>query len=301
MKILQSHIVPPDTPTERISEYARKIFPNIPSRKGIKKAILRKEILLDGKSVETGRYVQPGNKIDWVDLELKTPKILQLKLEVVFEDEHFAVINKPAGIIVSGNQFRTIENALLYNISKSKEKDALRKPRAVHRLDSPTSGLLLVAKTALGHLKLSQQFEEKTILKKYQAIVIGEIDEEGILEKNIDGKSAVTHFKKIKSVPSLKNERLSLVDLFPQTGRTHQLRIHLSDFGFPILGDALYGKEGLILKHKGLFLCAVELHFSHPKTSERVVVKINASGGFGGMMVNWFIRKLVNQELGNQA
>jgi 23S rRNA pseudouridine1911/1915/1917 synthase len=276
MKILQSHIVPPSTPAERISEYARKIFSNIPSRKGIKKAILRNEILLDGKPVETGRWVQPGNQIDWVDLELKMPKILLLKLEVVFEDEYLAVINKPAGIIVSGNQFRTVENALLHNISKSVEQDGLRKPRAVHRLDSPTSGLLLVAKTALAHLKLSQQFEAKTILKKYQAIVIGAIDEAGILEKPIDGKTALTYFKKIKTVPSLKNKWLSLVDLFPQTGRTHQLRIHLSDFGFPILGDAMYGKEGLILKHKGLFLCAVELVFSHPKTGERVVVRINA-------------------------
>ncbi len=276
MKILQTHIVPPNTPTERISEYARKIFPNIPSRKGIKKAILRNEILLDGKPVETGRWVQPGNKIDWVDLELKEPKILPLKLEVVFEDEHFAIINKPAGIIVSGNQFRTVENALLHNISKSNEKDALRKPRAVHRLDSPTSGLLLVAKTALAHLKLSQQFEAKTISKNYQAIVIGNINEEGVLEKPIEGKSSLTHFKKIRSVPSLKNEWLSLVDLFPQTGRTHQLRIHLSEFGFPILGDGLYGKEGLILKHKGLFLCAVALNFSHPKTGEGIEMKINA-------------------------
>lgn len=276
MKILQSHIVPPNTPQERLSEYARKIFPNIPSRKGIKKAILRNEILLDGKPVETGRWVQPGHQIDWIDLELKTPKILPLKLEVVFEDEHLAVINKPAGIIVSGNQFRTVENALLHNISKSNEKDALRKPRAVHRLDSPTSGLLLVAKTALAHLKLSQQFEAKTILKKYQTIVIGDINEEGILEKPVEGKVALTQFKKIKSVPSLKNGWLSFVDLFPQTGRTHQLRIHLSDFGFPILGDALYGKQGLILKHKGLFLCAVSLSFDHPKTGERMELKINA-------------------------
>ena len=275
MKILQSHIVPPETPTERISEYARKIFPNIPSRKGIKKAILRHEILLDGKPVETGRWVQPGNQIDWVDLELKEPKILPLKLEVVYEDEHFAAINKPAGIIVSGNQFRTVENALLYNISKSDEIDALRKPRAVHRLDSPTSGLLLVAKTAFAHLNLSQQFEAKAISKKYQAIVIGDINMEGVLENPINGKPSFTHFKKIKTVPSLKNEWLSLVDLFPKTGRTHQLRIHLSNFGFPILGDALYGKEGLILKHKGLFLCAVELNFSHPKTGEKVKVKIN--------------------------
>jgi 23S rRNA pseudouridine1911/1915/1917 synthase len=275
MKILHSHIVPPNTAQERLSEYARKIFPNIPSRKGIKKAILRNEILLNGKPVETGRWVQPGDQIDWVDLELRIPKILPLNLDVIFEDEYLAVINKPAGIIVSGNQFRTIENALLYNISKSTENDGLRKPRAVHRLDSSTSGLLLVAKTAYAHLKMSQQFEEKTILKKYQAIVIGDIKKVGVLEKPIDGKDAITYFEKIKVVPSLKNKWLSLIDLFPQTGRTHQLRIHLSSLGFPILGDALYGKEGMILKHKGLFLCAVELIFSHPKTNEKMKVEIN--------------------------
>jgi len=95
------------------------------------------------------------------------------------------------------------------------------------------------------------------------------------LEKPIDGKDAITYFEKIKVVPSLKNKWLSLIDLFPQTGRTHQLRIHLSSLGFPILGDALYGKEGMILKHKGLFLCAVELIFSHPKTNEKMKVEIN--------------------------
>lgn len=276
MKILQSHIVPPNTPTERLSEYARKIFPNIPSRKGIKKAILRNEILLNGQPVETGRWIQPGQQIDWVDLELKPVKVLPLDLTVIFEDEHLAVINKPAGVIVSGNQFRTVENALLHNIQKSEEQDALRKPRAVHRLDGPTSGLLLVAKTALAHLKLSRQFEEKTIFKKYQAIIIGKIEEEGTMDKPIDNKSAFTYFKRKTFVPSLKNEWLSLVDLFPKTGRTHQLRIHLSDAGFPILGDSLYGKEGLILKHKGLFLCAVELQFLHPMTEEKITVKINA-------------------------
>lgn len=280
MKILQSHIVPENLPPERLSDYARKIFLHIPSRKGIKKAILRKEILVNGQPTETGLWVQSGQQIDWVEKESSARKVFPLKLEVVFEDDCLAVIKKPAGVIVSGNQFRTIENALLYNLKKSAQKDALREFRAVHRLDSLTSGLLLIAKTASAHLSLSRQFEAKTILKKYQAIVIGDLAKQGVLEKPIDGKKALTKFEKIKSVRSLKNKWLSLVNLFPATGRTHQLRIHLSDFGFPILGDGLYGQEGLILKHKGLFLCAVELTFDHPKTDEKQMVSIDAPRKF---------------------
>ena len=178
MKILQTHIVPDGTPRERLSDYACGIFPLIPSRKGIKKAILRHEILLNNKIAKTGDWVESGQTIAWVDLEKKPSKVFQLKLEVVYEDEHFAIINKPAGVVVSGNQFRTIENALLFNLKKSNELDALGKMRAVHRLDGPTSGLLMIAKTASAHLHFSQLFEKKKIQKKYQAIVIGKLEGE---------------------------------------------------------------------------------------------------------------------------
>ena len=280
MKVLQSHIVPPNTPPERLSDYARKIFTFIPSRKGIKKAILRHEIIIDGQPAQTGSWVQPHQKIEWIEKKVAAQKVFPLKLEVIFEDEYLALINKPAGTIVSGNQFRTIENALPHNLSISNQIDKLSKMRAVHRLDSPTSGLLLIAKTAWAHLKLAQQFERKTIHKRYQAIVIGDFMEKGNLNQHSDGKPASTDFRKIKSVRSLKNNFLSLVDLYPKTGRTHQLRIHLSKAGFPILGDDLYGKEGLILRKKGLFLCATELHFFHPKTEEELKFEIQPPAKF---------------------
>ena len=284
MKILQTHIVPDGTPRARLSDYACTIFSLIPSRKGIKKAILRNEILINNEIANTGDWVEGGQTITWIDLEKTPSKIFQLKLDVVFEDEFFAIINKPPGIVVSGNQFRTIENALLFNLKKSNELDALSKMRAVHRLDSPTSGLLMIAKTAGAHLHFSQLFEKKKIQKKYQAIVIGKLEGEGTIDFFIDKKEASTFYESKTIVPSLKNKFLTLVDLFPKTGRTHQLRIHLSKLGFPILGDDLYGKEGLILKHKGLFLCAVELNFTHPNIKEEMTIKIDTPKKFDTLM-----------------
>ena len=284
MKILQTHIVPSGISGIRLSDYACGIFPLIPSRKGIKKAILRKAILVNNKIAHTGDWVEEGQTITWVDIENKPTKVLQLELEVVYEDEFFAIINKPAGIIVSGNQFRTIENALLHNLKISAELDALKKMRAVHRLDSLTSGLLIIAKTARAHLHFSFLFEKKKIQKQYQAIVIGQLEEQGSIDFMIDGKEAITDFQTELVVPSLRNELLSLVNLFPKTGRTHQLRIHLSKKGLPILGDELYGKEGLILKHKGLFLAAVGLHFSHPISQKEIKIKIEAPNKFGKLL-----------------
>jgi 23S rRNA pseudouridine1911/1915/1917 synthase len=185
-------------------------------------------------------------------------------LDIIFEDEHLAVIFKPAGISVSGNLFKTIQNALLYNIKISKEPDALDWPLPVHRLDNQTSGLLLIAKTKLARVKLGQAFESKTILKKYQAVIIGKTNNSGEINTDVDDKSSQSHYKLIDSVPSLKNEFLSLIELEPKTGRTHQLRIHCASINHPILGDKLYGDEGMILKNKGLFLCATTISFNHP-------------------------------------
>ena len=179
-----------------------------------------------------------------------------------------AVIFKPAGISVSGNLFKTIQNALLYNITSSKEVDALDWPLPVHRLDNQTSGLLLIAKTKLARVKLGQAFENKTVLKKYQAVVIGKTQGSGQMNTNVDNKPSQSHYKLIASVPSLKNQFLSLIELEPKTGRTHQLRIHCTSINHPILGDKLYGNEGMILKNKGLFLCATSISFKHPFTEE---------------------------------
>lgn len=265
MVVLQSHIVPHAVANIRLSDYAVGIFPQIPSKKGLKKAIKQGAIYINGQKAATGTWVKTGQKIDLVFVDKKPPKIYQLNLPIVFEDTHFAIIVKPAGIVVSGNQFRTIQNALLHNLTPSNQTDALQLPRPVHRLDHATSGLLLIAKTATAIRQLSQQFEQKMIQKRYQAIVIGKpITLKGKIEKAIDGKIALTQYEVLQTVPSLKTNFLSLLNLYPLTGRTHQLRIHLANLGHPILGDKLYHGEQPLLQGKGLFLCAVELSFLHP-------------------------------------
>jgi len=281
LRVIQSHQVPVDVPRIRFIDYARKVFRIIPSRQGIRKAIKRGEILIDGKAAEYGRWMQPGMLLELVQVEkTKIPKIFPLKFDVIYEDEFIAVINKPAGFPVSGNRFKTIENALLNNISISSESNALNPPKPVHRLDALTSGLLIIAKTTSARIELGRQFENKEIQKHYRAIVMGKMPGNGTMNEPIEGQSAVTDFHLVKSIPSLRSNWLSLVDLWPKTGRTHQLRIHCAGIGYPILGDKLYGEEHHVFKGKGLFLCAVELQFLHPIKKEKLNLNIDEPNKF---------------------
>ena len=142
MIILHRHLVPINIKDVRLSDYAIGIFPQIPSRKGLKKAIKNGQVYIDGLQANTGNWVETGQKIELVALDRKPPKIYPLDLPIIYEDDQLAVIQKPAGIVVSGNQFHTIQNALLHNLAPSKAIDAFQLPRPVHRLDHATSGLL---------------------------------------------------------------------------------------------------------------------------------------------------------------
>lgn len=284
MPVIKTHIVPDEVEEVRLYDYVQQIFPTIPSRKGVKKAISREEILVDGQKTSTGHWVKVGQKVELLESSANPPKEYILKLEIVFEDEFMAVINKPAGIPVSGNQFRTIQNALIGNISVSKEEDALRWPKPVHRLDGPTSGLLIIAKTAKALVKLGQQFEQKTIEKKYVAIVMGKSAKGGIINTDVDGLKSLSEYKTLQTINSLRSEYLSLVELSPKTGRTHQLRIHMASIGFPILGDKIYGEEGNVLEGKGLFLCALSINLKHPITEEFLAIKIDVPYKFNALL-----------------
>lgn len=274
MTILETHIVPENVSNIRLSDYAIGIFSIIPTRKGMKKAIKKGSVYIDGQVATTGRWVVSGQVIQLMELVQKPLKVYQLDLQVIYEDNEIALLNKPSGIVVSGNQFRTIQNALPNNLFNSTAVDAFPCPLPVHRLDYSTSGLLLIAKTQSARRVLGTAFELRRIQKEYQALVIGKTPDQGVMEEPIKQKESQTTFKTLGTVPSLKNGYLSLVQLFPLTGRMHQLRIHLSDAGFPILGDKLYGTSGMILKGKGLFLCAVGLQFMHPKTGVVMKFKI---------------------------
>jgi RluA family pseudouridine synthase len=264
MRIIEKHLVPLNIGKIRLSDYAREIFLKyIPSRNGIKKAIKNKLIQVNGEPASTGLWVEPNQEIILLEDE-KPCKIFQYKLTVIFEDDHLAVINKPSGLLVSGNQFRTIENSLEFNLNSSSQPDALVKMRPVHRLDRLTSGLLIIAKTRSCQKNLDKMFKEHQIEKRYQAIVMGKMPPKGIINKKIENKPALTKFQVVKIVPSLKSGWLSLVDLWLESGRTHQLRIHLAQAGFPILGDTLYAEPAKTLKGSGLFLVAVQLQLPHP-------------------------------------
>lgn len=179
------------------------------------------------------------------------------------------MIHKPAGILVSGNSFKTIANALTENIKQSELPDAT-KPQPVHRLDFATTGILLIGKTSSSIHALNKIFENKAIKKTYYAVTIGEMDSHGNITLEIDGKKSQSNYRLCESVLSKRFGKLNLVQLKPQTGRRHQLRKHLSSIGNPILGDKDYGTENLILNGKGLYLHAYSLKFVHPFTNEEV-------------------------------
>lgn len=256
----------------RFQEYGVGIFKTIPTKSGIKKAIKKKLIFIDGSLATTAKYIVGGEKIElFQSSETLAYKRLKLKLEVLFEDDYFAIIYKPAGILVSGNKFVTIANGLAQNLKKSKEADAV-KPQPIHRLDYPTSGVLLVGKTSAAITKLGELFKNKEIKKTYHAITIGKMNVNGIINFPIDQKKAHTDFEVLKSVPSERFEYLNLVQLHPKTGRKHQIRKHVFAIKNPILGDKEYYLETKILKGKGLFLHASSLDFIHPFTENKIVI-----------------------------
>ena len=273
MTVLETHKVPPllEKPI-RLQEYGVGIFKTIPTKSGLKKAIKKELVFVNGEIATTALFIKGEELIELYKKENDTTfKQFEFDLEILFEDDYLAVIYKPSGILVSGNSFATIDNALLQNITKSTLFDAVR-PRPVHRLDYPTSGLLLIGKTSASIIALNQLFENKKIQKNYHAITIGEMEKNGKIELPIDSKTAYTSYEVIKTVSSERFSILNLVKLEPKTGRKHQLRKHLLAINNPILGDKEHFIDGLILNGKGLYLHASTLKFDHPFTKETINV-----------------------------
>ena len=227
---------------------------------------------VDGKVATTASWIRGGESITLsIPDQVELKRALVFPLAVVFEDEYLAVVRKPAGILVSGNGFKTIAHALPQNLKRSSLSDACI-PQPVHRLDYATTGLLLVGKTSGSIRALNQLFEDKQIAKVYHAVTIGKMKPEGTIATPIEVKPSRSHYALLASVLSQRFGQLNLVKLFPETGRRHQLRKHLASIGNPILGDKQYRIEGLVLNGKGLYLHASSLSFIHPFTNG--VIKI---------------------------
>lgn len=270
----KTHIIPEGTPEQRLDAYACTVFDSLPSKKSAYKAVKRGELLADGKTCAPFQRIVPGQRLDLAHNLNKGNKRFRLLINVAYEDEHLAVIDKPPGFPVNGNRFKTIENALPCNLKASPRADSLAMPKPVHRLDSRTGGLLVIAKTQSAAIELSRQFRKREIYKGYRAVIIGRLEGAGRISEPIDGRDAVTEYMAAQHAPSLKNGWLTLVDLKPLTGRTHQLRRHLAGIGFPVLGDDMYGIKGMILKGKGLFLYSVLIAFRHPHNGEDLSISI---------------------------
>ncbi len=253
------------------------------SRTFIQRLILNKDILLNGRAVKPNQKLNLSDTIQVTVPESTAHQINpeDIKLKVIYEDDDILVIDKPSGLVVhpgAGNLSGTLVNALLAHTRNLSAVNPQR-PGIVHRLDKGTSGVMVVAKNNLAHLKLIKQFSTHRIKKKYIAIVKGKVEcDEGIIDLPIgrhkrdfkrqavsfvNARPAVTNYKVLRRF----DDYATLLELNPQTGRTHQLRVHLAHLGHPILGDSKYGTAAQP-DFPRLALHALELGIFHPQTKK---------------------------------
>ncbi len=264
---------------ERMDYWAAQVFEEIPSASQARK--LRKKGLLqkNGSMCPLPVTIAPGDVITLF------PRIVHRKLyphtvNVIFEDPHMAVVVKEPGLRTSGNRYKTLVACLPHNLAPSTAPDALPWPHTVHRLDDRTGGLVVVAKTATANMHLGRIFQHRQVEKRYRAILVGRLEGCGRVEVDVQDKPAASRFAVRMHTPSTRFGWLTTVDLWPETGRTHQLRIHMAHLGHPILGDDLYTGMVPNLDRKGLHLWALALRLAHPITKVPLQVAIDEPAKF---------------------
>lgn len=260
--------IPPGQTKERLDVYLTAHTENA-TRNKVQEAIKNGEVLVNGKTVKPS-YVILGNDLIEINLQRPDPpevKAENIPLEIVYEDEYLLVVNKPAGMVTHPaykNYSGTLVNALMHHSetlshlhAEDDEEFDIVRPGIVHRLDKDTSGLLVVAKDETSHQKLAKQFAAKTSEREYNAIVWGKFKQEtGTIDAPLgrsksdrkkvavvaDGKNAVTEYEMIEQF-----DYLSFVKLHLRTGRTHQIRVHLSHIHHPVFGDETYGGREIVI------------------------------------------------------
>ena len=279
------------------------------SRVAIQRLITNGKVLVNGKTIKASYKVQTGDKIE---VEEEVPVEISLKaqdipLDIIYEDKDIIVVNKPKGMVVhpaNGNPDGTLVNAIMAIC-----KDSLSgiggeiRPGIVHRLDKDTSGIIIVAKNDKAHINLSEQIKDHKVKKTYIALVRGIVKENeatinmpiGRSEKDRKkmavtrkGKEAITHFKVLE-----RYDNYTLLQVNIETGRTHQIRVHLSQIGYPIVGDEVYSNGKNEWNIKGQCLHAKSLEFTHPITGEKMYLEAKLPHYFKSILEDLESRKRI--------
>ncbi len=269
---------------ERIDKFLAEMLSGY-TRSKIQKLINVDNIQVNGKNIKASFKL---SKDDVIELEPLEPVKLNIEpeniaLDIVYEDEDVVVVNKPQGMVVHpapGHYSGTLVNALLYHMQDNLSTiNGVLRPGIVHRIDKDTSGILVVAKNDMAHVSLSSQLKDHSMTRKYNAVVVNVVREEsGKIDKPIgrhpvDGKkkciggknqkNAVTNYRVIKEL-----QNYTLIEAMLETGRTHQIRVHMASIGHPVVGDYVYSNHKFKMNLKGQLLHAKTLGFIHPRTNE---------------------------------
>lgn len=269
---------------ERIDKFVALRFPDV-SRTHIQKLITEEYILVNNGTVKSNYKLNLGDEITVQIPKAIEPEILaeNIPLDVLFEDDDIIVVNKPKQMVVHparGHYTGTLVNALLYHCKDNLSGiNGIMRPGIVHRIDMDTTGVLVVAKNDYAHNKLAEQLKVHSISRIYEAIVHNVIyEDEGTVDAKIgrhpnnrlkmeanvnDGKDAITHYKVLE-----RFKNYTYIECMLETGRTHQIRVHMSSIGYPLLGDAIYGPSKCPFHLTGQTLHARLLGFIHPRTNQ---------------------------------
>ncbi len=285
---------------ERIDRFLQKHFPER-SRSALQKLTADGHVSVNGRSVSKNYKLSGGDTVSLIIPEPKELDVLpeRIPLDIVYEDNDLLVVNKPKGIVVHpapGNLSGTLVNALLYHCKNELSGiNGVIRPGIVHRIDKDTSGLLMVAKSDKAHLSLAKQIKEHSFDRVYETVVYGTfredsgtvdapigrhpVDRKKMAVTDLHSRDAITHFQVLERFSGFTHLRVTL-----ETGRTHQIRVHMAYIGHPVAGDPVYGPKKVITELDGQCLHAKVIGFTHPTTGERMI--------FESELPDYFVRFL---------
>ena len=293
-----------DKKGERLDKFLASTQSDL-SRAQIYNMILAGLVKIDEHNVKPA-YKIKGNEIIVLDVSYPTSEDLiseDMNLNIIYEDDDLVIIDKPSGIVVHpgvGHRTGTLVNGLISKMPYIRNVGEKKRPGIIHRLDKDTSGLIIVAKNPITHENISMQIKDKTVLKKYTALVSGNVNpSEGIIKSNIgrdpsnrkrmavvgNGKYAESHYNVLENLNDY-----SLLDIQIKTGRTHQIRVHMSSIGHPIVGDIVYGGEKTTINRH--FLHASKIGFNLPSTGAYTEFKSEIPENLSGLLENIRYNKL---------